>query len=111
MAGSVFDLDVLWPRFPAKPIEDAIDVERMLEIVGEESRDALTTSPVWPVLTGFSKANFDYLLRGLDLRIVNRADYAAVVEERTGAARATLDAALPNILKGIGEEIEEQVNS
>ena len=52
---------------------------------------------MWPVDTGFSIAGFYFIGRGEDAVLSNRADYAQTVEERTGAATATLEAAAEDI--------------
>lgn len=62
-----------------------------MEVIGEEAVKAIKRGR-WPVLTGFSKANFGYRVvhDPSRIQITNRARYADYVERRTGAATEAL---------------------
>ena len=77
-------------------------VEPVIPIVQIEAEiaalEALTgPRSLWPVDTGFSIAGFFFLGQGDEATLNNRAGYAPRVEERTGAANATLQAAANDI--------------
>ena len=63
----------------------------------------------WPVRTGFSRASFGYAVHGERVEIVNSADYAEHVEERTGAAEDTLDRTIDIIAENADKEATESV--
>ena len=92
-------------------LEDALapGIKVAVPIIARESLRAIQSpSSPWPVLTGFSKANFGTVIHGNTVTLVNVAEYAPDVEERTGAAEKAIRRDLD--LKRIDDAIEKALD-
>ena len=73
-----------------KLMDGAIDL--LYGVIRTEAIGALgTQSSDWPVKTGLSKGAFDADIKPPVVSITNATTYAQFVEDRTGAARQTLE--------------------
>ena len=94
--------------------------QAFLEEAGEAIQTVLRSSPYWPRKSGFSGDNFGYVLddttsrgraltsatRPVLIRVINLADYAPIVEERTGAAARTLAEGAEQVAKAADEYVD-----
>ena len=86
----------------------ALHSRDVINTLGKEVASSLRGSSIWPVDTGFSKANFNYRSLSKGVTVTNQAKYAIYVE-RQGRHKGKAKQTLVNDRKKISRVIENEV--